>query len=144
MNYNEYIVYNDNMLRPKIKNIGISVHKIVDQVENTNRDYDDIIDHYYLSKEKFSKSESKSQPVSKDEILNKKMIEACIKFYNENEQLIDEIIKEDNKLRNALFDQDSEYFNPDKVKSNIEDLDLKYFDVSVNVDSSSSRYEFEW
>lgn len=118
----KYIVYNSDMKRPKIKNNNsIEVHNIIKRLEKES--YDEIIFNESL-KSIFSNNNNN---------LSEDIIDECVHFYDNNQELIDDIIEESSKLNKALYDQDGEYFNIKKSKENVSDLDLKYFDVSVDV-----------
>lgn len=142
---NKYILYEEDMARPKIKDIGISVHKVVNQIENLGKDHDEVIDEYYMKEVLSEDTNNKNMDnISKDIVFDHDMINACIKYYKNNKKLIDEIIEEDAKLKDALFNQDTKYFDPEKAKSDAEELDLKYFNVSVNKIDSGKKYQFDW
>jgi hypothetical protein len=120
----EYIVYNRDMTRPKIKNnSSMEVHNIIKRLE---RKASDQIIFNESVRNVFSNNNNN---------LSEDVINECIHFYDDNQELIDNIIEEYSKLNTALYDQDGEYFDIKKSKENVSDLELNYFDVSVDVDN---------
>lgn len=120
----KYIVYNRDMNRPKIKNnSSVEVHNIIKRLKDES--FDKII---------FNESQ-KSFFTNNKNNLSEDVIDECINFYHNNQNLIDSIIEESSDLNTALYDQEGEYLDIEKSKQNVSDLDLEYFDVSVDVDN---------
>lgn len=141
-----HIEYGEDMLRPKLQPTGIDVHKIVNQIQNMDKQPDQIVDEYYASKGYVSERINGMEPRDIHEIsdsdfprMTEDMIHECIEFQERKSDLIESIIEEDEILKGMIFENSGDAEN---IKNKLEEQDFQYFEIKFSRDENS--FSIRW